>query len=612
VVSFFYSLPDVVEKERLSASGDTSHSYSLLCAPAGTGLRQAVARLQLVAPFAHADVEDVLSQSRETEEALRRAGRERPSKAASWPNMFEVTWALSRFEVMKLWKTAVSDALRKLRDAQEEDKILSSHFVYYCGRRTEFYSPVNTDVLKEYGAKPSRIMVLVDDVFDMFFRLCGANQLFDTNYQMDTLRGGLIEEEDVFMDKTPASEVARNVMEWQVGIMTQLLYWRQLEILTAERVATELDIEFLVYGTKQSAEVASSWLRATTHSSAYLSHPISRPRRVFLEKRKWPSVVEQFNQLQSLLSKYALVAVMPTAIDEYRIDRKKRPGRTAVRRPKLSSRWPLPVPGESSLYSLPDGVGDMHHSDLLSPKRWDFRKRKFVGVRPNVQWFNSASSVLSAFEHQIEWQVSSRDHLLVSWCKNVLVFRPFYQESVWSGGVQAEITHWKLHAATDATRRIGFIHFKEDANLLLKTVGANQMLTEERKSTIARKTSEIVGARHRLNMNVASGIVDFILKGKPAGILDKAPVNPQIIGPIETSLPQYSKTARAEWLFEKLTGADFGHVPPEKLRSQVGLWIVGESSELPGRCEAIAEFFKSGKGTDVNDLLGLDWVIGRG
>jgi len=338
-----------------------------------------------------------------------------------------------------------------------------------------------------------------------------------------------------------------------------------------------------------------------------LSHPITRPRRAFLAKGRWQDIVKHFNGLQALLSRHEILSIMPTAIDEYRIERQSRPGRVAARRPRLSARWPLPVIERLTLYSPPD-KSDLDQRDLLLPRRWDFKRKKFVRVQAKDQWYSSISSVLAAFEHQIEWQVSSRDHLLVSWCGNLLVFRPFYQESSWSGGVQAEVAHWKLHAVGDATSRIGFIHFKEDVELLLKETAANHTLRQERGSVVGRTAAALASAALRLAPNVAADVIDFVKKGKPAGMLDKAPANPGIIEAVENNLPAYEQQARTKWLSEKLTGADLGHVSPETLGQRVGVWIFCDADVLEEDCESIASFFRLGRQPDTNYLAELAWV----
>ena len=582
-----------------------------MCAPAGTGLRDAVKRLVgVAAPPVHADVDEILCQSRATEESLEKAGRARPPAGSKPPSMYDLTWTLPRFKVAELWKDAASDALRTLRGAATTTKILSCHLVYYCGRRTEFDSPVSENVLTNYDLEPRRVIVLIDDVFDMFLRLNGDQQLFDTSYQMESLSGRTREEENVGIEEFSPPELARIVMEWQVGVMTQLLHWRELEILTAERLAFDFDAEFLVFGVKQFRETAARWIAGNTRS-VYLSHPIARPRRIFLSSRKWPDVVEQFNGLQEAFLGEGLACVMPTAIDEYRIER-KRPARNVARpsfrRPRLTARWPLPVATDRTLYVPPGQAADFHHRGLLSPKRWDFDEQRFRGTHPSNVWYKLVDPLLSSFEHRIEWQVSSRDHLLVSWCDDILVFRPFFREGAWSDGVRAEIVHWMLHAREDQNRRMGLVHFQEDIDAMLAYINKRSELAAEMSAGVSNEVDRIISEDTGLAEDLAAKVVNFIEQGKPAGMLDQATVTPDAVQSIESNLAEFWETARANWLRRKLSGIDLGHEPTESFEARIGVWVVENAAGLEQVVKQAAAFFVSGRKTGDETIQHLRWV----
>jgi hypothetical protein len=123
--------------------------YIVVCAPSGSGLRGAIEKLRNILPDTDVqDVEDILCESRQAEEDLSKAGVSRPLNAPKWPEMYDITWNLSRSQIVDLWKDAVSEALYRLKKSEKVIKILFCHLIYYGGRRDEFYSPINANLLE--------------------------------------------------------------------------------------------------------------------------------------------------------------------------------------------------------------------------------------------------------------------------------------------------------------------------------------------------------------------------------------------------------------------------------------------------------------------------------
>ncbi|MBE9594757.1 MAG: hypothetical protein IMF19_14905, partial [Proteobacteria bacterium] len=158
------------------------------CAPAGTGLKGAVAKFKNafgVNNVAHRDVEAILCGSLGAKKALSGLGYSEPSNHQDWPGMKEITWHLPRDRVIELWTDALSEGVDQLRKSNGALKLLSCHLTLYCGRREEFYSPFNVNLFeekveKETIFKPSHLLLLIDDIYDMYLRLTDKDQLFDT------------------------------------------------------------------------------------------------------------------------------------------------------------------------------------------------------------------------------------------------------------------------------------------------------------------------------------------------------------------------------------------------------------------------------------------------
>lgn len=582
--------------------------YVIVCAPAGTGLKGAVAKFKNafgVNNVAHRDVEAILCSSTEAEDALSHVEIFKPSNHQDWPKMKEITWHLPRDRVITLWHAALRNALNELQnsnaDSNEDVKLLSCHLTLYCGRRNEFYSPFNVNLFVEKEgeviiSKPSHLLLLIDDIYDMYLRLTDKDQLFDTQERKDRYLERIWDEVE---DKKGPQNFPPNlhsslILEWKLCVLTNLLSWRHSEILMAENLARQLDAKFLLWGVKQPTKIAAAWLRKS-YSTLYFSHPISRPRRQKIEAGSWPPIVSQFNELQDKLFERNLVGVMPTAIDEYRIARNREEGTFLKRRfPVLGERWPLPAKNiDSLLYSTPKNSADMHHKDLLTNEDTDSASE--VADREDV------STQLRALESQIMFQIASRDHLLVSSTNGLLVFRPFYLKGGFSGGVKAEIEHWTILTRSEPNepnrraekrekeegigpnRQAAFIHFDDDFFSFLdfaKREDSNVFLNQ----SVDAKIPRIMGVKFGLGEHIAPEVYKAIKSGNLTSALDKGIVPD--LSKIKRALPEIKKEAKITVLRENLTGT-------QASSSKVGIWIVKDEKELGRYYEEIANFLKT-------------------
>lgn len=570
----------------------TPSGLHIICAPAGTDLRGAVERLKKVftpAQIHHIDIDEELCNSRETKSALSEAGVSKPrDHSGSWPSMYHVTWNLSRSRITKLWQDAVRDSLHKLGD-DNGIKLLTGHLVYYGGRRDEFYSVVTAEPFSSPEVvKPSSVLLLIDDVYDMYLRLTEEKQLYAHADRVQNHLDRMRREEGIPTGKGLSKSLASYLCaEWELSVMTHLLAWRHLEIVTAENFALQAGARFLVFGVKQPAVSAATWLTQPSSASVYFSHPVSRPRRLWRTKKRWHPVVRQFNEVVRELAKKELVCIMPTAIDEYRISRPRRTRRDYLARsPSLDGRWPISFPGVPLLYCEPRRAIDMNHSDVLASKEWNPARRR-LEKRSSPSMSNTDRTnmgiLLRALERQIQFQISSRDHLLVSHTDALLVFRPFFLEGTWSSGVQAEINHWELLAKSDSGKKAIFVHFEEDIRVRARAERHPARVFLE----VDGEISDLWFGEYGVARDKTPEVLRAVRTGGSA-MLDSGPLPPPRMTKIRDDFPKIDLRARINVLRKELSGVS------SAVTEQVAVVVVRGQSELRKSHGIIEKFLKTG------------------
>ncbi len=545
--------------------------YVVICAPAGVGLGNGVQRLRVAAGSSeqeHRDVEDILCRSYEARKALESVDVRKPEVDDRWPTMKNITWDLSRNKVIELWRNAAREAVLQLKDnGGRQLNFLSCHLTLYGGKRSEVYSAMDVDSLSMEGFKPSHVLLLIDDIYDVYYRLTCERQLF---FKEDRVADYLAEmwDDEGYTGEVQFGNSVKGwlALEWQIGIMSTLLSWRHSDILLAESLAKQIGAKFLIYSVKQPVAVALEWLRNLEPRSVYLSHPISRPRRDKRRDRRhrWPEVVFQFNGIQEKLLPLGLASIMPTGIDEYRIARKTRGKRPlSLRTPKLEERWPVPQGLGESLYAKPENSLDMNHPDLFLS----------TGVRSS-----NYNIYLRALENQIGSQVSARDHFLVSHNIYFLVFRPLYSSGKFSEGVRAEIEHCNKLAKGNSERRCAFIHFLADVDKFVAYVRSDnkkktRFIEELRRATIVSLTKK--------SGRPEDEVTKFVDGQKTSSLLDRG--SPDSLEVIHNEVVTEEKIRR--WR-ESLTGMY------SELADRVGVSVLPDAADLDRSFGEIASFLK--------------------
>jgi len=447
-------------------------SYSLLCSASGTDLSRVSAFLEAEPWFFNiVDVESLWKRSTDWQ-LLRYSG-------AVGETVGSICNVNIKEEVVSSWRNALNEALDELRSQAQGVKVLACHLTLFSGKRQEFY--VTASPLSFMDFKPSQVVMLIDDVYDMTKRLSGAGDVYREEYAINT--------HTVF--STKASKIKRDLLpdeknllkiETRLKIASRLLFWRKSEIIAAESLASALNIPFRVVGIKHPKFTIARILCNPELPAIYISHKISELRRSNREKpEEWDEFAYEVNALSEKLDNVAVSGIQPTAIDELRFGSPS-PGSLIDRPLSMTPRWPK---NENMAYE-----GDPDHLCFFDNT---FHTEKFK---------QTAIGILRHFESTVFDEIAFRDHLLVRCNDGLLVYRPlaFPDENGFrrlSSGVRREVEHWALQYLDKDQGSPGtiavFIHLASELLEHLPSkaeVLKNLIITQLQNSGLSPETAE--------------------------------------------------------------------------------------------------------------------------
>lgn len=349
----------------------------------------------------------------------------------------------SRSRILDEWGSAFESALGELLRSDREHKVLSFHPSLFDRNRTEFISTVNRALqgLEKCGASVDRVVLLIDDIYDMFYRL---NKTRKDLFFFDEWHDQRMVARDIVWDSIRLEDRPALYAESLLSILSQILNWRHFDMLAAESLSPEG--ELTVLGVKHPRESLHLLIVNPQVQTSYLSHPISRPRRAHRKTGVWPEVVEQSNDLALQGLRAGVVVVCPTAIDEYRIVRAAEDAESVFdRKLRLGARWLLIGGATEDLIAVTEDPSDLaevlnRFGDGESP---DFLLGRYAGI----------------LEGMVSLEVPFRDYFLVHHTDHFIVHRPLYDSRSFSDGVAAEIDAWRrLSKETGSSRRALFVH----------------------------------------------------------------------------------------------------------------------------------------------------------
>ncbi len=558
--------------------------YVLVCSPGGSGLKQAVEERLLPhlegrgVKYFHEDVEDVLCGAEDTVRALK--GQSVPPR----PTVGHVTHYLPRTQVVRLWKQSLRQSMVSLYQRSHESggdglNLLSCHLDLYGGRRRELYSPIDLSVLSQSPYKATHVLLLIDDIYDMYVRLAKKAALYD---EVAGLAEYVRQQQAMLTidDPAPAPPFpprdAAWSLEWRATVLANLLAWRRAEMLMAEAVAHQLGAKYIVFAIKQSTSAVANWLLNADRPSVYISHPITRPRKYRRSHGEWPpdNVVNECNLLQRQLDAHGVTCVMPTGIDELRFA--QTPTGRAV--PRLDTRWPIASESADFIDTLYVRDPTADQPELTYVLLEESKQDDALEWRP---W-------MTGLRNQIVAEVAFRDHHLVANSPGLLVLRPFYHEGTTSHGVAAEVDHWKLLAQDPElrvqNRRAAFVHFADDVAHMLRAV--RQLKEFSLDHQILNSLALLIEAEGFSPEGMAKTVMRRLSdKEGFDSLLDAGLIPAHLQAQLRDRLPELRATATARVLEEQLT-----LIPMPEDRA--GVWIVQTDDELEHEYPQIAAFLR--------------------
>lgn len=367
--------------------------------------------------------------------------------------------------------SALKNAVNLLCD-QPNYGVIGCHLTLYDARTQVFHSPIHAEDLRSTDGKalPDRVILLVDDIFDMHDRLSGSGDIFDQQQAASSTLENLLSaasraEVSINFDvDDPAGDDKRRVLadlDAQTSALQRLLSWRRAEMVAAESLARELGVPLLLFGVKHPLESGGLALSKDAKPAVYISHPITRHRVEQRVSGEWSTDVTSLNRLPMELARRGLVAIMPTAIDELRFSPPAGPD-LFVKSGASTDRWPC----------MESDYG------LISPR---YQPGQNTHVSYGTEAFAvdpvAASLFCRSLESSIYWEIPFRDHYIVNHTDGLLVFRPQELGHSFSGGVLAEIQFFE-RLARQSQRRMVVIHDTDDLDPILSRLGEGSFFDE--------------------------------------------------------------------------------------------------------------------------------------
>lgn len=401
---------------------------------------------------------------------------------------------LPQDQVRQVWQEAFAKAAEEALKDGPDLAIVFTSLSYYRKETYEFYCPADLKWMRNWLyertkenniASAGPILTLIDDIYDLYYRLSRPGHVFDIRQLVDDK-----------LEDNKGSEHARyrKAMSLVVQSLIRVLEWRESEIQAAASLGSVWAMPSLMLAVKHPVETAVRLLLGESSVCfglgqtlpVYLSHPISAPRKENAATGNWPRFVHEFDEFVNLVRQSAIedihiTPIMPTAIDEYRF---LKDGDKLL--PRLAPRWPLPGEGatrgrDELLYCADDAANHELYAtyeqqclQTIFDPPLDNKgvqvglPNKLDDVRGMLVGDAVISGMLRTLESLITLQMANRDHLLVRQCPGLLLYRPLADEDPkFTGGVRAEIRDQnQLRKFEDSkqtfARPMVFIHATDD------------------------------------------------------------------------------------------------------------------------------------------------------
>lgn len=323
-------------------------------------------------------------------------------------------------EQYAIWGQGFEAAVTELRKQEKHPAtFLSFHAVYHHPRTRDFYCPIDPRRLQRLEDRVKCVVVLVDDIFDIYSRLLQPNEIYHETSQQASVEG-------LFAG---------------VGNLLEILQWRQHEIAASRWISMLLGVPLVVLATKHNVRTLARMAtrRLDQLRLLYLSHPITSIRKQSARYPDFPGEVDEFARRVSRFDNVVLFE--PAAIDEFgRFGRTER----GLLKPSLTMRW-----------SLSSAQHETIAPPLQAAPRADWcldPQSAYASQKGAAQ--HEVHRLLRLLEDQIGVQVGSRDFTLVEQATSgVVAYRPYYPDILSSGAWQELDHNNAMRRLEGATRR---------------------------------------------------------------------------------------------------------------------------------------------------------------
>jgi hypothetical protein len=171
---------------------------------------------------------------------------------------------------------------------------------------------------------------------------------------------------------------------------------------------------------------------------------------------------------------------------------------------------------------------------------------------------------MRVLEDMIDEQVSARDHLFVSLCPGLLVFRPLYHGRPFSHGVEAEIAHWvQLAKLSPGKGRAVFVHFENDVQEYVSNLPDDDR--DSRDQAVTEGIIHAVELRTGLANVEATRLYRRVKAGQATSSTLREEFRAVDVANVIQMLPRIKRDAEEAWLNGILRGGpDVMSLPPQK------------------------------------------------
>lgn len=318
-----------------------------------------------------------------------------------------------------LWhETFEKKVLDSIESNNDTIYFLTFHSIYYHQAKLDYFSPLDFDLIKQIRNKVKFIIVLIDDIYDIYQRLLEPGEMYH----------------EVFT-KDPIDAIFESIFN-----LRNILEWRQIEITISRIIERMLDVKMYLFAVKHPIFLINRMIEFDLNKIEfyYLSHPISQTRReAHSSYQTYPGELKHF--IYGLNNYKTKIIFIPTTIDELRIKTEKegeKEGEKKIYIPDFHPRWPIYFEKGEMINNVFEF--ELKNPNPLNPKNYNYQD---IEIKERKKFKLAISHLLGLLLKSIDNQVTSRDLSMVDKSNyGLIVYRP-YSPLKYSKGVLRELKH---------------------------------------------------------------------------------------------------------------------------------------------------------------------------